>query len=245
MIISPEKINELNKLCDQGAELKITGFNGLGFRFDTTGRITRTDASKPAIYEDCIFIEFGNQPSSYAPQRTDIFAPFSTEFDAKIHTPARTLIIEKIELPNGEVIFQNEDAEKYFQTAIAEGEKYDAKIKKEGRNIREVDPVTKKLPEIIGKPIIVDGVRCGVLTNFLTIANDGSVIVEFLVGPGVSNSFIRKDTRVCTTDLSGNIKFVEVNGKSKEECEFLDRIYENRQERILETSQNKGPAGPQ
>ena len=94
MIISPEKIDEFNKLCHQGAELKITGFNGLGFRFETVGRITKTDSCKPGIYQDCIFVEFGNQPASYAPQRTDMFAPFSTEFDVKNQTPSRTLIIE-------------------------------------------------------------------------------------------------------------------------------------------------------
>jgi hypothetical protein len=168
-----------------------------------------------------------------------------TDYDPKMHTPYTTLIIDRIELANGEVVFQNEDAEKYLQTAKKELPKYVEKLKTEGRYVEQVDPVTEKLSHMIGQPIIIDNHRKGVLTNCMMVANTGAVCIDLLEGPGRTNDYVEKDTRITTTDLQGNIEFIEVNGKTQEECKLIDKIFKDRQARILEASNDNVPSGPQ
>lgn len=244
MIISQEKMEELETLCEQRAEFKVVGFSGLGFKFETSARITKDDYSAPAVYDNCILFEFGNVSKGYAPQRTDLFGVYTTDYDKTKQSPESTLIIDRIELPNGEVVFQNEDSEKYYETAKKDCVKYTDNLKKEGRLVIQADPVTEKLSQMVGQPVIIDG-RKGILLNCLMVSNSGCVCVDLLDGPGRSNTFVKKDTRLTTTDLQGNIEFVEVNGKSKEECKEIDKIFAERQNRILEASNSNIPTGPQ
>ena len=244
MIISQEKMEELKRLCEQRTEFKIVGFSGLGFKFETVARITKDDNVEPAVYDNCIFFEFGNVSKGYAPQRTDLFGAYTTDYDKTRQSPESTLIIERVELSNGEVVFQNEDAEKYYETAKKDCVKYTENLKKDGRLLVQTDPVTEKLSQMIGQPVIIDG-RKGVVSNCLMVSNNGSVCVDLLDGPGRSNTFVKKDSRLTTTDLQGNIEFIEVNGKSKEECKEIDKIFAERQNRILEASNSNIPSGPQ
>lgn len=244
MIISQEKIEELKGLCEQRTEFKVIGFNGLGEKFETIGRITKDDSVEPAVYENCVFFEFGNVSKGYAPQRTDLFGAFVTDYNTSRCSPHTTLIIDRIELANGEVVFQNSDTAKYLEIAKKDNVKYMAELKAKGRDIVEFDPVTKAISQMVGQPVIIDGKK-GVVTSCKMISNGGSVCVDLLDGPGQTCSFIGKDTRLKTTDLQGNIEFIEVNGKTREECKQIDKIFEDRQERILEASNTNIPTGPQ
>ena len=103
---------------------------------------------------------------------------------------------------------------------------------------------------MVGKPLIVDGERKGVLVNFLRASNTGSTIVIFLDGPGRSNTFINQETRISTMDLQGKKYLIEVNGKTQEECEKINQIFETRKKNILEAEKAKyssenAPIGPQ
>ena len=178
MKLSQEQINMFNTLCENRTVFIITGFNDFGQEFETAARITHDDSNQPGIYDTCIFFEFGNQPSKVAPQRTDIFGAFLTDYTSE-NSVGNSLIIDKIMLENGQVLFENPDSEKYYKTAKLNSEKYNKQNEAEGRNLTKLDPVTAKLPEMIGKPIIVDGIRRGVLINASRVANNGSVIMEF------------------------------------------------------------------
>jgi len=244
MVLSQEQISQLKKYCGKNIALNVIGFNDLGQRFETTARITVDDLMEPAVYETGIFFEFGNTPKSHSPQRTDIFAPYLLDYSPKEYPAGNALIIDKITLPSGEVILQNPDSEKYYEQALQQKQKFDERINKNGMNITEYDPVTAKVSNMIGQPVIIDGRREGVLLNVSGVTIYGDAILNFIRDGGAKTcAFVKKDSRATTVDLDGNIKFIEVNGKTEEECKRIDKIYQDRLDRQAEFANL--PSGPQ
>jgi len=186
MKFSNEEIKRLEKAWKNKEELTIHGVNGYGQKFSTTGRIATTDSGKLAMDEvredsDCIYLEFGKTKTF--PEITEYLAPFFTGFIPTYYSP--DLYIYEISDSNGKTIFNNYSADDIARRSAKAGEAFEKNMKKEGRYIDDdnMDEISKKLKNMIGKPIIIkspDGVYSGVFICINGANNKGltEIIIE-------------------------------------------------------------------
>lgn len=242
MKISQQMIDDLGKLCEKNVQITIKGFNDFGQEFTTTGRITRTDKGKPGVEDYAVYVEFGKEvPKNGKKKQSEYFAPFKFDYDGS--WPGHSLIVDEILLPNGEVIFKNPDAEQYKEQALKNKQAEDEKNKKDGRDLDELDPVTEKLSEMIGKPIVLDNGSSGVFVSCAAASNDGSPILHIVQGPLAGSAFVGPTSKLYTESLDGELNLVEDNAKTREDFVKVSEIFKARKSKI-EQAKNNEAAGP-
>ena len=229
MFLTEEQNKQFVGYCESSEPLKIIGFNDLGQRFETVGRVTRTDNGKPAVFSNEIFFDFGakREGKNYS----EFLAPFKVDFFPDVFEGTQ-LIVEKICLASGEVIFENPDAKEYFATAQEIGKKKEEEHKAEGRDLGELDPITAKLDEVIGKPILINGEKAGVLASYSGFNNAGKTMIQVRDATLCGGLSIPMFGTLDTVDLEGKIIPVEANGKTLEEEAAIKRVMKARQEKV-------------
>lgn len=207
MLLTQEIQEKLKLLCDGKTKIVIEGINGLGDPFVTKGMISRGDNGQPVVYENVIFVDFGHREGR---PYSEFVASFLTNCKEKIYED--DFIIARITLENGEVLFENEDIEKYVAEAQDNMTKYEEKAKAEGRWIDEYDPVSAKLMTMVGKPF-----RIGDSQGVLTVpprkaSNFGSAIVGYKT-VGMTCVFVDADSCLESLNVdSGEFEFEVTNG---------------------------------
>ena len=197
----------------------IHGVNGFGQRFTTEGKITTTDNGKPGVYPEVIYVEFGATKDKPDSKQTRYFAPFCTEIGPIIEY---SLHILKIENKKGEVIFENADSEYILEEIGKKAKEKKSKYANEGRWLDEedLDVVTEKLQDMVGKPVIING-NSGVLISANYACNNGETIAQISKGPGVTCEFVGACSKLETEDFDGKITKLAEND-SKETMKKID-----------------------
>lgn len=204
-----EELQEILKtLCDGETKIIIDGFNALGDPFTTKGKISKGDNGNPVVYDDVVYIDFGipeDQPYS------DWVAPFETEFDPRDRM-SMAFIIGRITLETGEVLYENADAEKYFEAAKENMKAYKEKAEKEGRWIEEQDGVSKEMMSMLARPIVLDG-NAGVLAELPRLSsNYGSAMLQIRKTSLVGGLHVRSGSTLEKVDLeTGEVEYVVSN----------------------------------
>ena len=236
MTFSKEVLNKFEEIWREGKTLTISGVNGVGQEFTTCGRITTTDQGEIGCHDNHVYLEFGTSKDSPTRKQTAYFAPFSTEIDKNLSFCELILYALEISDENGNVIFSNEDKDLILKITEENAKRENAENKKKGRDIleKDMDPVTKKLMEMVGKPIILDGDK-GVLIGVMHGASkQGSTIVNYYSGPIVGSMFVDFYSKLETEDLNGKIEKVEENNPFE-----TIKIFRRRAQRIADASSSQ------
>ena len=236
MTFSKEVLDKFEEIWREGKTLTISGVNGVGQEFTTCGRITTTDQGEIGCHDNHVYLEFGTSKDSPTRKQTAYFAPFSTEIDKNLSFCELILYALEISDENGNLIFSNEDKDLILKTTERNAKRVNAENKKEGRDIleKDMDPVTKKLMEMVGKPIILDGNK-GVLIGVVRgAANQGSTIVNYYSGPIVGSMFVGFYSKLETEDLNGKVEKVEENNPFE-----TIKIFRHRAKRIADASSSQ------
>ena len=236
MTFSKEVLDKFEEIWREGKTLTISGVNGVGQEFTTCGRITTTDQGEIGCHDNRVYLEFGTSKDSPTSKQTAYFAPFSTEINKNLSFRELILYAFEISDENGNLIFSNEDKDLILEITEENAKRENTANKKEGRDILEedMDPVTKKLMEMIGRPIILDGNK-GVLIGMMHGASkQGTTIVNYYSGPLVGSMHVCHDSILETEDLSGKIEKVEENNPFE-----TIKIFRHRAKRIEDASSSQ------
>lgn len=227
MLMSKELVAKLKEFGEDKTKIVIEGFNGLGDTFTTKGKIAKGDESNPVVYENVVFLDFGHREGR---PYSELVASFLTECEEYIAD--NDLIVARISLENGEVLFENKDIEKYMATAKTNMAKYEKKCKEEGRWIDEHDAVSEKLMTMVGRPFRLNG-KNGVLTvPPRKAANSGDAIVNYKT-VGNTNTFIDSDSCLESVNLdTEEFEFEVSNGLTRPEGQ---RIPQSEIDKAFET----------
>ena len=233
MKLTKEQIEQFKSFCETGQALTIYGFNDLAQLFQTTARISRYENDKPAVDNSMMFFEYGKKQSDrpYA----EFVAPFTIDYEPDGFTGIH-LIVDKICLDNGEVVYQNPESDKYLKIAQKANEEEQEKLRKAGRDLTELDPVTAKLRDSIGKPVILDGRSCGVLSSVGGSNDFGGAMFTVRDATLVGGISVDSDSVFETCDVNGVKSIVAINGFSYEEDEEIARIVKDRMNRIAKAN---------
>lgn len=216
-----DEVRRLSDACYNGELLTLTGVNGYGERFETSGRIAKEKDGFPAVNHEAILMEFGKKVSEEKDKYT---CPFEVNIRGS-YDPIAHFHIESITGEKGEKIYQNDNFQK-----IEEKAKYFLEnAKKEGyytaHLIEKLDPVSEKLKEMVGKPIILSSrssdrvVFCGL--NGVTPRGETTITVrdEFFI----SSTFVFANDILSTMDNEGNIQELASNKVPE-----IEEIYDNK-----------------
>ena len=252
MLMSKELVAKLKAFGEDKTKIVIEGFNGLGDTFITKGKIAKGDESNPVVYENVVFLDFGHREGR---PYSELVASFLTECEEYI--AYNDLIVARISLENGEVLFENKDVEKYMTTAKSNMAKYEKKSKEEGRWIDEHDAVSEKLMTMVGRPFRLNG-KNGVLTvPPRQAANSGEASILFKT-VGNTNTFIDSDSCLESVNLdTEEFEFEVSNGLTRPDGQKvsqdeIDKAFETkmktekliwvRREKIEAAKQSSQPA---
>ena len=218
MLLTQEIIERLKSLCEGGEKIVIEGFNGLGDTFTTKGKVSRGDSTDPVVYENVVFLDFGHREGR---PYSELVAAFLTECEEYIADS--DLIVARISLENGEVLFENKDIEKYMAKAQNNMAKYVKEGKEDGRWIDEHDPVSEKLMTMVGKPFRLNG-QNGVLTvPPRLVSNSGEASIQ-LKRIGNTNAFIDAESCLESVNLdTEKFEFEVSNGLTRPEGQKLSQ----------------------
>lgn len=222
MLLTQELQEKLKSLCDGKTRIVIDGFNGYGDTFTTKGKISKGDDATPVVYENVVFIDFGHREGR----------PYS-EFVAGFITECRDdalygddLVVARISLENGEVLFENADLEKYMAKAQRNMTKCEERAKAEGRWIDERDPVSERLMAMVGKPFRI-GDNAGVVVVPPRVAtNSGAAIVEYRT---IGHTCVFVDENSCLESLNldtEEFEFEVANGLARPAGHLVEDIEE-------------------
>ena len=223
MKISNELQKKLKTLCDGKTKIIITGFNDLGQPFETKGKITRDDKGDISVLEDRIYLEFGKEKFNEKTPYTKWVAPYVTNYEED-GFEGTTLIIKTIKLENGEVLFENEDADKYLDKIIIKYKQYEKELEDMGCFVGGNSPVSKELLNYLGKPITivefenhhgkpttVDSLEC-VLSSLPETYDDGFSRIKVRDSVLVGSIGIHSDAALLAVNLdTGEEEFVCAN----------------------------------
>ena len=229
MLLTQELQEKLKSLCDGKSKIVIEGFNGYGDVFSTKGRISKGDASTPVVYENVVFMDFGHREGR---PYSEFVAGFVTDpMEGKVY--GDDLIVARIMLETGEVLFENADAADYMAQAQNNLAKYEAEARAEGRWIEERDPVSESLMGLVGRPFRI-GDRQGVLSVPPRRAtNSGHAIAEYKT---VGNTCVFVDENSCLEILdmdTDQFQFVVSNGLVRPEGQPIADIEEAFQAKMI------------
>ena len=208
MLLTQELQERLKSLCDGKSKIVIDGFNGYGDIFTTKGRISKGDDETPVVYENVVFVDFGHREGR---PYSEFVAGFVTDpMEGKVY--GDDLIIARISLENGEVLFENADFENYMAQAQKNMEKYEAKARAEGRWIEERDPVSEKLMGLVGRPFRIGEHQGVVVIPPRTATNRGDACVDYRT-VGRTCAFINENACLEILNMdTDQFEFVVSNG---------------------------------
>lgn len=229
MLLTQELQEKLKSLCDGKSKIVIEGFNGYGDMFTTKGRISKGDDATPVVYENVVFIDFGHREGR---PYSEFVAGFVTEcMEGKVY--GDDLIVARISLESGEVLFENADAGNYMAQAQKNMEKHEAEARAEGRWIEERDPVSEKLMELVGRPFRIGNHQGVVVNPPRTATNSGAAIVDYRT---VGRTCVFVDEKACLEVLdldTDQFEFVVSNGLVRPDGQPVSDIDEAFQTKMM------------
>lgn len=231
MLFTQEIQEKLKAICDGKSKIVIEGFNVLGDPFTTKGKVSKGDDGAPVVYEDIVYVDFGHREGK---PYSSFVAPFKPEVDMT-DTFSKSLIIKKVTLENGEVLFENADADKYLQAANANMEKYKTEAEAEGRWIEEHDAVSSELMSLLGKPVVLDGEE-GVLAELPRKANNlGGAMITIRRTSLAGGLHVEPSSTLETINLETGEREYVVSNKEYDLKEVF-ALYDSRREKIESSS---------
>lgn len=207
MLLTQEIQEKLKALCDGKTKIVIEGINGLGDPFVTKGMISKGDNGEPVVYEHVFFVDFGHREGR---PYSEFVSSFLVDCKDKIYDD--DFIVARIILENGEVLFENEDIEKYIAETQENMREYEEKARAAGRWIDERDPVSEKLMTMVGKPFRIGNDQGVLVVPPRTATNLGNAIARYRT---VGNTSVFVDEYSCLESLNvdtGEFEFEVSNG---------------------------------
>lgn len=215
MVIPQEIQDKLKAACDFQIEIEIEGFNELGDPFETKGKIAISDNNEPFVHETYVCLDFAQDAAqkegkASSPWIAPFFSVSDKEAEGYYHDSYK-LIIRTIRLPNGKVLYENPDADRYLRESKYRLEGYRQYAQKEGFGWVEEPPfrvagcdglepcvVAEELMSLLGRPIVLDG-QAGVLTELPRLGNPASLHVQIMSGPVCGSMSVDAFDSTCST----------------------------------------------
>ena len=230
-----EKLTELLKKAFENKEdITIEGVNGIGAKFKTTGRIAGDDNGEAEIYEKALVLQFDfnkNNLIKNPKERISTFFQTLREEDVYLFDPS--LYIFTIYDSNGNIIYNNPNKDKLLEETKLFSEVKHKQDIKEKRNLIELDDVTKKLFDYIGKPIIIveDGTyQSGVLACVNGANNYGRTMIDIRVATLCGGLSIGENTALYTVNKNNDIELVADNSLNENNRDIILKRIERRYE---------------
>ena len=226
MLFTQELQEKLKSLCVGESKIVIEGFNSLGDPFVTKGRVAKGDKGNPVVHDNVVCLDFGH---SVKKPYSNWVAPYVSEVDMT-DTMSKDLIIKTISLENGDVLFENADAEKYLAAAKENMVNYKQQAQEDGRWIDELDSVSNGLMSLLGRPIRLDGEECILAELPRRASNAGTSMIQVRRASLVGGVHVRPNSFLEAVDLdTGDVEYVTSN---KERDQKNDDIFKQRVEKI-------------
>ena len=222
-----ELYDYFKKVWERDGYITIVGINSLGDEFETVGRIATDDNGDMSVYEDCIFLSFGDK------NNRDLIAPYDTvNLDGE--NVMTGLFIKEIRDLKGDILFENPNFESIAKDAEKNAKKAKERDQQFGFDITEDDAVTEKLRGLIGRPIVLDedGRRTyGVLSEVKGSAFDGRTVLCIRNSVLAGTAFVGDKTALFTIAFNGEEKFLADNALPSQALR-TERVMSNRRRRI-------------
>lgn len=228
-----EKLTELLKKAFENKEdITIEGVNGIGAKFKTTGRIAGDDNGEAEIYEKALVLQFDfNKNNLIKNPKERISTLFQTLREEDVYLFDPSLYIFTIYDSNGNIIYNNPNKDKLLEETKLFSEVKHKQDIKEKRNLIELDDVTKKLFDYIGKPIvIVDGKshQSGVLACINGANNYGRTMIDLGVLTLSGSLTIGDKTAVYSINQNKDLELVADNSLNKNNANIIRKRIERR-----------------
>lgn len=204
-----EQLETLKKACEEGKYITIEGINFLGEPFTTIAKVSRYDSGKPAVSEDKVAFEFGEEKYSPNSKQTNWFAVYDLNLNINYQ-----LIIKNLRDEKGNIIYEAENFEEIETLAEKKCEENDKKYK--DRPIVAEDEVTKALRKRIGQPVTIvapDGIENGILCNIQGVNDYGLPMYNLLIADAIFGSHAELSMRVLKPN--GEVLAMNTPGKTK------------------------------
>ena len=184
MDLNNKAYNQLIDTFKNNRKVTITGCNGFGCKFETTGRVAAILGSElddsfdpdilyPALLDHCIYLDCGVIKNDIV--RTDYVAPFFLTLD---DFSLNYLFVNEIkDKKTGKLIFKNKDYEEYFNLSRENLIGYGCAYLSLNRTPFNMDRFCQKINNCIGKPINIYG-NAGIL-YLAEILDNKEVVVHY------------------------------------------------------------------
>lgn len=222
-----ELYEHFKKVWEKDSYINIVGINSLGDEFDVLGKIATDDNGDMSVYEDCIFLAFGDKSNRA------LIAPYDTvNLDGE--NVMTGLFIKEIRDLKGDILFENPNFESIAKDAEKNAKKAKERDQQFGFDITEDDAVTEKLRGLIGRPIVLDedGRRTyGVLSEVKGSSFDGRTVLCIRNSVLAGTAFVGDKTALFTIAFNGEEKFLADNALPSQALR-TERVMSNRRIRI-------------
>lgn len=222
-----ELYEHFKKVWEKDSYINIVGINSLGDEFDVLGKIATDDNGDMSVYEDCIFLAFGDKSNKA------LIAPYDA-VNINGENVMTGLFIKEIRDLEGDVLFANPNFESIARDATKNAKQAKERDQQFGFDITEDDAVTEKLRGLIGRPIVLDedGRRTyGVLSEVKGSAFDGRTVLCIRNSVLAGTAFVGDKTALFTIAFNGEEKFLADNALPSQALK-TERIMSNRRKRI-------------
>lgn len=229
MEFSEEFIKKLYSIYFQDEPISIRGINSVGQEFRVKGKISRANSGRECIYDDKIYLQFGRRMKRNEQFHTAYSAPYCLNLKQfSDYTCDSTLVIFAIYDKNRNKIFENPNKKEITRKALINRTLEKEKLAKKNLNITEIDPLTKALETMVGKPVVIDG-HFGVFvkTNGFD-QKTGGTKVELFSGAIRDYFAINNQSILFTEDNKGTLEYVAHNTCNTQKI-FNERVlrYQN------------------
>lgn len=229
-----EKLTELLKKAFENKEdITIEGVNGIGTKFKTTGKIAGDDNGEAEIYNEVLALQFDFNKNNLIKNPKERISTFFKTSRKDVYFFDPSLYIFTIYDSNGNVIYENPNKDKLSEEIKLFSEMNQKRDIEEKRNLEELDDVTKKLFDYIGKPIIIveDGTyQSGVLACINGANNYGRTMIDIRVATLCGGLSIGENTALYTVNKNNDIELVADNSLNENNRDIILKRIERRYE---------------
>ena len=209
---STDERNALRDAFQNNESLIISGVNAFGQPFKVVGKISPHSNGNAAIYFYKVFFEFGNEYISDEINHTKWAAPYHLNLEVSKH--ANQLVVLSIEKKSGEKIYEAKNVAEIMKNAMA-NQKLFLEDKK-NLKINSLDPVTKKLQNLVGCPVTLEGYATvnGVLSNVMRVDPQGRPMVQILSSTVIAYTRVHDITKLYTINENNELEKIADNSEN-------------------------------